>query len=418
MRFISISVIISKMHILISYNENQITFVYLQKPNLQRRANPDKIQNMDPKIFHFVIGGTQRKLPRNLACNISCDLLAVWTKGSQAEVYPWRPSNKDQERANLHVYKLSRTKLELLAYYWTEHDPICVEFSKQQENQLHSIEQKISRKGIVTVESCLYQLNRSKIQRVSVTSIPLQTQVCCCKFSPDHEKIVLGCIDGSIVLLDTGRSITHLVKAAFIPTLISWHCDAAILMIGNERCQLQCFDISLSCVKNQLLSEDLAPSSVFDLSVCFSTQTNLFKLCFSKKPDALTHYEKYIQEDSHLLLAFENGLLGCVRLVGGAGLKNDIHKTGITADVLVHYYIDNNHVEKAINVLLSLNWDAYGAMCLVSLHKIANFIFKKPLTSERELQLQKALGSFRELFFILFFDWLNCLLFFTINIFF
>lgn len=33
-------------------------------------------------------------------------------------------------------------------------------------------------------------------------------------------------------------------------------------------------------------------------------------------------------------------------------------------------------------------------MCLVSLHKIANYIFKKPLTSERELQLQKALGSF------------------------
>jgi hypothetical protein len=53
-----------------------------------------------------------------------------------------------------------------------------------------------------------------------------------------------------------------------------------------------------------------------------------------------------------------------------------------------------NSVEKAINVLLSLNWDTYGAMCLVSLHKISNYIFKQALTAEREIQLQKALGSF------------------------
>lgn len=388
------NVIVSKMHILISYNENQITFVHLQRPPV-RRSQPTKIHNMEPKIFHFVIGGSIRKTPRHLSCNLSCDLLAVWTKGSQMEVYPWRPTTKDQERANLHIYKLSRMKLELQCYFWTEFDPICIEFSKQHENQLHSIEQRISRKGVVSVESCIYQLNKSKLTRTSVTSIPLQTQACCAAFSPDHEKIMLGCIDASIILFDEGRGITHLVKAAFIPQYVTWHCDSALLMISNERCQLQCFDISLSCVKNQLLSDEISPSAVLDLSQYLAgPPVNLVRMCFSKKSDVMTHYEKYAQNDTHLIMCLDSGTLACLRIVGGAGMKGDIHKTGFTADVLVHNYISLGQVEKAINILLSLNWDAYGAMCLVSLHKIANFIFKQPLTSEREVQLQKALGSF------------------------
>lgn len=57
-------------------------------------------------------------------------------------------------------------------------------------------------------------------------------------------------------------------------------------------------------------------------------------------------------------------------------------------------YISLDQIEKAINVLLSLNWDTYGAMCLLSLHKIANYIFKLPATAELEGLMQKALGTF------------------------
>lgn len=55
---------------------------------------------------------------------------------------------------------------------------------------------------------------------MAVTSIPLQTQVCCHSFSPDNEKLILGCIDGSVVIFDESRGITHLVKAAFVRLLI------------------------------------------------------------------------------------------------------------------------------------------------------------------------------------------------------
>lgn len=390
----SLLVIITRQHILISYNENQITFVHLQKPSLKNASQ--KISAGDPKIFNIIIGGQTKKTNRNLVINLSNDLVLIWTKSSQNEFFPWRPSVKDQERANLHIYKLNRLKLEPLCYYWTENDPIGFEFSKFNENEVHSVEQKISRKGDVTIESCTYHISssKSKLQRTSVTSIPLQTEVSCNAFSPDHEKLLMGCIDGSIVLFDEGRGLTYLVKASFIPTQVSWHPDSALCMIANERGQLQCFDISLSCIKNQLLSEDVTPSNILDLSSFFVKQPTLMKLCWAKKPDINNHYEKYAQVDGFLLLMFETGIFSCMRYVGGAGLKNDIHTSGLTGDVLISMYISLNQFEKAINVLLSLNWDTYGAMCLLSLHKIANHIFKLPATTERENQLQKALGSF------------------------
>ncbi|XP_058822188.1 WD repeat-containing and planar cell polarity effector protein fritz [Topomyia yanbarensis] len=387
-------VIITRTHILISYNENQITFVHLQKPTAKKN-NLEKIGLMDPKIYSVIIGGpTARKIPKHLVCSSSQDLVIVWTKSSQNEVYPWRPTVKDQDRANLHVYKLNGSKMELICYYWTEYDPISVDFSLMNGFQVHSVEQKVSKKGDVTIDSCIYQIHKTKMRRVAVTSIPLQTQVCCNSFSPDHEKLMLGCIDGSIVLFDEGRGITHLVKAAFIPMFVSWHSDSSVVMVANEKGQFQCFDIALSCVRTQLVSEDVVPSSILDLSNYFVHPSNLAKLCWSKKPEITEHCEKYAITDSFLMLAFENGPIGCLRFVGSTGLKGDVHTSGLTADVLIHKYISLNQVEKAINILLSLNWDTYGAMCLLSLHRIANYIFKQPLGMERELQLQKALGSF------------------------
>jgi hypothetical protein len=360
------------------------------------KNSSQKISAADPKIFNIIIGGQKKNINRNLKVNLSGDLVLIWTKSSKNEFFPWRPSVNDQERANLHIYKLSRLKFEPLCYYWTENDPIGFEFSKFNENEIHSVEQKISRKGEVTIESCTYQISisKQKLQRTAVTSIPLQTEVSCNAFSPDHEKLLMGCIDGSIVLFDDGRGITYLVKASFIPTQVSWHPDSAIVMIANERGQIQCFDISLTCIKNQLLSEDVIPSNILDLSSFFVRQPNLLKLCWSKKPDINNHHETYAQVDCYLLLMFDSGVFGSLRYIGGAGLKNDIHTSGITCDVIIHMYISLNLLENAINVLLSLNWDTYGAMCLLSLHKIANRIFKLPATIEREELLQKALGSF------------------------
>lgn len=165
-------------------------------------------------------------------------------------------------------------------------------------------------------------------------------------------------------------------------------------MIANEKSQFQCFDISLSCIKNQLISEDMTPTNLLDLSTYFPYQPLLSVMCWSKKPDLISHNENCVQTDCFLLLLFENGPFSCLRFFGGCGLKGDIHTSGFTADVLVQKYLNLNQIEKAINILLCLNWDTYGAMCLIALHKIANYCFKQGLSLERENQLEKALGSF------------------------
>lgn len=224
-----------------------------------RRSAPEKIARMDPKIVNILINGPpSRHLARHLACNGSGDLLAVWTQSSQNEVYPWRPTVRDQDRANVNVYRIARAKLEPICHYWTEHDPCAIEFTAVNQNRLHSVEQNVSRRGDVTADICLYEIRKARLHRLSVTAIPLPAQVCTHGFSPDSEKLLLGCRDGSTVIFDEVRGITHMVRAAFVPTHVSWHYDSALVAIGNERGQLQCFDISLACVRVQLLGDECA----------------------------------------------------------------------------------------------------------------------------------------------------------------
>lgn len=175
---------------------------------------------------------------------------------------------------------------------------------------------------------------------------------------------------------------------------MTWHADSAIVMIANEKSQIQCFDISLSCIRNQILNEDGTISSVLELSNFFTNQQSLLQIQCNKKPDILQSNQNYIQGDSWVLLLFENGPLVLQRLLGANGYGGDVFKSGFTADVLIHQYLKLNNVEKAINILLCLNWDVYGAMLMYSLQQISNYIFKQAFQPEREAQLQKALGSF------------------------
>lgn len=176
--------------------------------------------------------------------------------------------------------------------------------------------------------------------------------------------------------------------------MVSWHADCALVIIANDKGQLQCYDISLSCIRNQVINEDMASNSVLDLTGYFTTQPKLLQICCNKKPDLTLYKEQFIQNDSYVLLLFENGPLAIIRLFGGSGHKGDMHTSGFTADVLIQQYLKLNNVERAINLLLCMNWDVYGAMLMLSLHKIASYIFKQPFQPEREAQLQKALGSF------------------------
>lgn len=130
-----------------------------------------------------------------------------------------------------------------------------------------------------------------------------------------------------------------------------------------------------------------------DIIFIFRTQPTLTQMKWNKKPNASCYIDKYAPNNGFLLLIFEGGPLGVLSLIGGGGLANGI-SSGLTSDVIVRQYLLWNQIDKAINLLLSLNWNTQGTICLMSLHHIVNYIFRHPLTPEREVQLETALGSF------------------------
>ncbi|KAJ1531550.1 hypothetical protein ONE63_000223 [Megalurothrips usitatus] len=388
-------VVITKSHLICSYNDNQLTLVYFAKPTL-KRSTPKSFSRLDPRTNTIDLAGpTGRRIERKLACNVSGDMIVVWWPSSHDEVYPWSPIVKDQDRANILVYGISGLKADLLCHHQSEFDLLSVSFSQVHSNVLRSVEQKVSRSGDVTVESSSYQISRGAMQRTSASSISLPTHVCCHSFSPLQDKLLLGCIDGSLVLYDESLGVTHIVKAAFIPCIVSWHPDGGVFVISNERCQFQIFDVALVTLKQQLLSKDVTPGNLLDITSYFRTQPTLRSIKWNGKAETNFYGENFSASDCFLLLLFDRGPLALLRFVGGGGLLGDIHSAGgYTVDSLVAQYLWANQVDRAISLLLTLNWDIAGSTCLSCLQRIVNHLFKLPLTPDHEVQIQTALGCF------------------------
>ncbi|XP_073825532.1 WD repeat-containing and planar cell polarity effector protein fritz [Musca autumnalis] len=385
-------------HIVVAYNTNQVTVIHLQKPNT-RTQGPEKISNMEPKIFHAIIPGhAERKLARRISVNTNNDMFVIWTKSSQNEVFPWRPTIRDQDRANIHVFKLKGNQLDFFAYCWSENDPLCVDFLRSTENQILTLEQKISRKGEISAEVCSYEIVVGKMQRTPLSSIAVGTQITCFAFSPDQEKLFLGSADRNICLHDLVLQSTKCVtQIDIVPIQCSWHSDSSLIVISNTRSQFQCFDLALTPVGNQLQSEDVTPSNLLDLSHYFSAQPTLLQMSFSRKPELHHYSHPYAATDCFLLLLYDQGPIGCLRFFAGAGMRGDIHNSGLTADVIMDKYLALNQLEKAVNLLNALNWETYGAVCLISLHKIANHVFYRGDQKKVRIELMnRALKTFSD----------------------
>lgn len=170
-----------------------------------------------------------------------------------------------------------------------------------------------------------------------------------------------------------------------------------MIMIANTRSQFECFDLALTPIGNQLQSEDVTPTNLLDLSHYFASQPTLLEISFSRKPEIGYSSHNYAGTDCFLLLLYDQGPMGCLRFFAGAGMRGDIHNSGLTADVILDKYLALNQLEKAVNLLNALNWETYGAMCLISLHKIANHVFYKGDPRRARIDLMaRALKTFTD----------------------
>lgn len=372
-------VVITKNHLVIAYNDSQVTLVNFTK---SQRNFLDKISRVEPKINSFELcGPTSRRLDKKIQTNRSGDLILIWWKSAMNEIYPWSPTIKEHDRANVQIYRLNGLKLDLICYLRTEYDPLCITFSTHHENVIHSVEQKVSRKGEITIEWRTYEVSQQdKLQRITVVSIPLSTLTSYVKFSPNQEMLLICCIDGSITLHDQPKGTNNSSKAAFIPTFASWHGDGIIFAVGNEKGQFQHFDIAFNCIKSQTLTEEATPTNVIDLSTYFRNQPVLSRMEWSKSPEPNCR-----TSDALFLLLFERGPMGVLRIIEGCNFPGDS---------LIENYIKLGLPDKATSLLLSMNWDIHPKSCMHSLNQIVNYLFKFPLTSEREQLIQNALGSF------------------------
>lgn len=185
-------VLSTKTHLLISYNENQVSLINFSKPCTKFNI-PQKLTKLEPKVQIVDLSGpTGRRLDRRLSSNKSGDMILTWWHSTRNEVYPWSPLVKDEDRANVHIYSLIGNKMELLCFYRTEFDLVSVKFSRLKPNLIRLIEQKVSKKGDVAIEYSSYEVVKKSLKKHFATSVPLQTQICCHSISPDEEKLVLG----------------------------------------------------------------------------------------------------------------------------------------------------------------------------------------------------------------------------------
>lgn len=292
---------------------------------------------------------------------------------------------REHHRANMHLFRLIGTKLELLCYIHTEFDPLCIMFDTYDDNIIHSVEQKVSRKGEVTVEWRTYEVSQqNKLQRIAVISVPLPTHTSCVKFSPNQELLLLCCIDGTIIMYDPTKALTTSTRAAFIPTLAAWHSDSMIFVVGNDRGQLQHFNIALQSIKSQTFGDEATPTNILDFSPYFRNQPALIHMEWNKKNDS-SYISFYNSGNSLFLLLFERGPIGVLKI---------IESHNLTGDELVRRYLSGCQVKQATCLLLSMNWDTHPRACMHSLNQILNYLFKLPLTTNHDDLIQNALGSF------------------------
>lgn len=204
------------------------------------------------------------------------------------------------------------------------------------------------------------------LKRATVTSVPLQTQVSCSSLSEDEVRLLLGCIDGSVAILDRNRGSTRIAKAAFIPTLVAWNSEGAVAAISNDKGQVQYFDTALNSIRSQLSSEENASVNQLDLPSYFTTPPAIDSINWKSKD---------------LLIILEHGPLVLVKHM----------EKSLSFSSLLSRYILGEQIDKAIALLSSWDWNE---QCYTGLQQIVTHLMRKPLSEETALLLQKALGCY------------------------
>ncbi|KAL9962591.1 hypothetical protein ACROYT_G031702 [Oculina patagonica] len=369
----------------------KICYIYFnKKPSLDFKKL-EKMSGLEPKTSVIELPGpSSKRLNRHLSINSRQDMVLVWwCAGHNEEAWPWSPMTGDKDRANLAIFSLNGPKMEMLCYVRTECDPIHAAFSFNQPHHVHTLEQSSAGGGDSSVDSCIYEYNGSKIEKVTATTVPVKAPIVVQQRNHAEDKLLLGCEDGTLMLYDDHRRVTQMTKATLIPSIIQWHPGDAVVLVCSADGDIQIFDMALAPVLVQLAAENPSPQHTLELRKYFTHPVKLNKVSWSCEAPIGNLTDNSIGCHDNLLILFDRGPLCLLRLELGVMTNGRLGTVEMVSE-----YIKHEQAEEAVNFLNSMNWNTEGNACFACMAIIMNNLLKLPLNSEREGLLEETLGSF------------------------
>ncbi|KAM4040249.1 WD repeat-containing and planar cell polarity effector protein fritz homolog [Anomaloglossus baeobatrachus] len=384
--------LITDTFIILSFlKENKLCLIQFAKKTSSPDINKhmEKLSSLDMKITYIDIPGPKvRILNRRLAVNCVQDLAICWWQVPEDDVWPWTPMSSDKDRANIVLLGCSSSRLEVLSYIRTEGDMLDASFSITQPYQVHTVEHSMSSDKEPMADSCVYECARNKIQCVSVTKIPLNSRAISCDRNKAEDRLLLGCEDSSIILYESQRRVTLLAQADVLPALVQWHPAGCIIVVSNNQGELQIFDMALSPIRVQLLSETIAPTSTLQCNKQFEVSSSLVDIKWTYPHTAAQCFDS-ANIYNLLFLRFHGGPLGVLQFKLGAVSRGQLGPVE-----LVSQYLRHEELDEAIGILTCLSWNTAGHQCYTCMSAIVNQLLRQKLTPETEAQLESCLGTF------------------------
>ncbi|KAM8945460.1 WD repeat-containing and planar cell polarity effector protein fritz homolog [Pelodytes ibericus] len=388
---ISDAVFTDRFIILSFLKENKLCLIQFAKktgsPDINKHL--EKLSSLDFKISYIDIPGPRgRQLNRHLTINCIQDLVICWWPVPADDVWPWSPVSSEKDKANCVLLGCTANRIEVLSYFRTEGDLLDAGFSINQPYQVYTVENSMNSDKEPMADSCIYECARNKIQCISVTRIPLRSKVISCCRNISEDKLVLGCEDSSLILYEAHRRMTLLGQAELLPALIRWHPSGAIFVVSSNQGELQIFDMALTTIKMQLLSEDISPKSTLQCSKYFAVASSLVEIQWTVPHMSLQSIDN---DDIHnlLFIRFDGGPLGVLQFKLGAISRGQLGPMEIFSQ-----YLRFDEIDEAIGVLSCMNWDTRAHQCYTCMSAIVNHLLRQKLTPVREAQLETSLGTF------------------------
>lgn len=347
----------------------------------------DKLSSYDPKVAHVDLPGHKsRRLIRKLSVNVNQEWVLVWWSSAGEEAWPWTPMTSDRDRANVIVYAVNGPKLEELSFVSTEYQPLDVSFSFSQPRHIHTVENIGSEE--FKVDTCIYECSRHRIQRATVTTIPLTAPVVCLGRNNTEDKLLLGCQDGRLVLYDQNKRTTRFVQTDTVPKHISWHPAGCVLFVASTRTEIQCFDMALNPLNMMLVGEEAKPTPLLNLAAYFrsASSASLNRMVWVRPSNPNDVLADAIDS---MAIQFDNGPLGILSLHLGV-----LSRGQLGAQEISQQYLKHQQISEAVSLLTSMNWNTDSSSCFSVLSSVMNHLLRLPLNPEREAALETSLGGF------------------------